>query len=354
MTAAKGGEQGDTAGPCDSPASSPHASPKAPASPITPVTLVTGLSGAGNSTAIRALEDMGHEAIDNLPLTFIERLLTQAGAPEAAQTPALGAGAGGPPDESGPAESGPAAEIRPLALGVDVRTRGFTAEALLERIDALRARPDLALRVIFLDCADAPLIDRFKATRRRHPLAGDAGVEVGIGRERGLLWPVRERADLVIDTTDLTPHDLKARLAALGAPGIGAGEAGRGAGLAISIQSFSFKRGAPREADTVLDCRFLSNPHWNPDLRPLDGRDAPVAAHVRGDPLYAPFIDGVTGLTLMLLPAYRREGKAYYCMALGCSGGRHRSVAAAEDLAGRLAQACWTATVRHRELAGRD
>ena len=184
-----------------------------------------------------------------------------------------------------------------------------------------------------LDCADAPLIDRFKATRRRHPLAGDAGVEVGIGRERGLLWPVRERADLVIDTTDLTPHDLKARLAALGAPGIGAGEAGRGAGLAISIQSFSFKRGAPREADTVLDCRFLSNPHWKPDLRPLDGRDAPVAAHVRGDPLYAPFIDGVTGLTLMLLPAYRREGKAYYCMALGCSGGRHRSVAAAEDLA---------------------
>ncbi|MEC9431992.1 MAG: RapZ family nucleotide-binding protein [Pseudomonadota bacterium] len=346
MTAAEGGDFGRETG--DERDSAP-----APTPPPAPVTLVTGLSGAGNSTAIRALEDMGHEAIDNLPLTFIERLLAQAGAPEAARNPAAGAGAGAQDGADGTGAEAAAPEIRPLALGVDVRTRGFTAEALLARIDALRARPDVALRVIFLDCAEPALIDRFKATRRRHPLAGDAGVEVGIGRERSLLWPVRERADMVIDTSDLTPHDLKARLAGLGAPG-GAPGGGAAGGLVISIQSFSFKRGAPREADTVLDCRFLANPHWNPGLRPLDGRDAPVADHVAGDPLYAPFMEGVTGLTLMLLPAYRREGKAYYCMALGCSGGRHRSVAAAEDLSRRLAAAGWTATVRHRELAERE
>lgn len=297
----------------------PPLSPAADAAGRAPLVLVTGMSGAGNSTAIRALEDMGFEAIDNLPLPFVERLFPD------------------PP----PAAAAP--DPRPVALGIDVRTRGFSAAALLERLEALRTRPDVSARLVFLDCADAALVDRFKTTRRRHPLAPAESAGAGIARERELLWPVRERADLVIDTTDLTPHELKARLAGLARP-----EAGPR--LAISVQSFSFKRGAPREADTVFDCRFLRNPHWAPELRPLDGRDPAVAAHVEGDPLYAPFMERILGLTLMLLPAYRREGKAYYCIALGCSGGRHRSVAAAEALAEGLRAEGWPAGVRHREL----
>jgi Predicted P-loop-containing kinase len=149
---------------------------------------------------------------------------------------------------------------------------------------------------------------------------------------------------VVLDTTALTPHDLKARLAELAA----APDAG--ARLAVSVQSFSYKHGAPREADAVHDCRFLANPHWEAALRPLDGRDAAVADHVRADPLYEPFLARITDLALLLLPAYGREGKAYYSIALGCSGGRHRSVAAAEDLAARLRSAGWPASLRHREL----
>ena len=285
--------------------------------------LVTDLSGAGNSTAIRALEDMGHEAIDNLPLSLLPRLL------------------GG--EEAGPE--------RPLALGVDVRTRGFTPDAFRAALKTLRAAHGPGLRLIFLDCAADTLIDRFKTTRRRHPLAPDGGVEGGIAQEREMLSPLRERADLVIDTTGLSPHDLKARIAEYIAAGAGA-EGGPAGGLAISIQSFSFKRGAPREADSVFDCRFLANPHWVAALRPLDGRDAAVREHVETDPLYAPFLDRVADMTMMLLPAYRREGKAYYCVAMGCSGGRHRSVAAAEELARRLRAGGWRAALRHRELDG--
>jgi UPF0042 nucleotide-binding protein len=278
--------------------------------------LITGMSGAGNSTAIRVLEDMGHEAIDNLPLSFVARLY--------------------------PGEQAPSA--RPLALGIDVRSRGFTPDAFLDRLAELRAGP--GARLVFLDCADETLVDRFKTTRRRHPLAPDTGVETGIALERGLLAPLRERADLVIDTTALSPHDLKARIAAHLAE-YGAASPTR---MAISVQSFSFKHGAPREADTVFDCRFLANPYWDPALRDGDGRDASVHAYVTSDALYAPFLDRVADLTKMLLPAYRREGKAYFCIAMGCSGGRHRSVAAAEDLAARLTEAGWPTSVRHREL----
>ena len=295
--------------------------------PPVPLVLVTGMSGAGMSTAIRALEDMGFEAIDNLPLSFIDRLF-----------PA--------PDPHAPAPHAP--DPRPVALGIDARTRGFGAAAVLARLESLRADPGVRPVLVFLDCADAALLDRFKTTRRRHPLAPAEDVATGIARERDLLWPLRERADRVIDTTELTPHDLKARLADLG----GAGAEGAARGLSVLVQSFSFKRGAPREADTVFDCRFLRNPHWDAELRPRDGRDAAVAAHVRADPLYAPFLDRVAELTLLLLPAYAAEGKAYLTLAFGCSGGRHRSVAAAEDLAARLRAAGWPAGLRHRDLGG--
>ncbi len=280
--------------------------------------ILTGMSGAGRSTAINALEDIGFEAIHNLPLSFVERL---AG-----------------PDEAG--VSGP------LVIGLDPRTRGFSAEALAAMIGRLRADAALAPRLVFLDAAEDALVDRFKETRRRHPLAPEEGAQQGIRRERAILDPVRARADLVIDTTELTPHELRERIQTL----LGGDE---GARLTISLRSFAFKRGAPREADMVLDCRFLRNPHWEARLRERDGRDPEVAKFVADDPLYTPFLDHLTTMAKMLLPAYRKEGKSYFCIGLGCTGGRHRSVAVAEELKVRLESIGWRAVVRHRELERR-
>jgi UPF0042 nucleotide-binding protein len=281
------------------------------------IAVITGMSGAGRGTAIRALEDFGWEVVDNLPLALIPRI----------------------------AELGLGAE-RPLALGVDTRTRGFSSEALIEAVEALRATPGAAPVLVFLDAGDAALIRRYAETRRRHPLAPGEDVAVGVARERDALAGLRDRADVVLDTSQLSPHDLKAvireRLAA-----------GGGHGLSVSVQSFSYKRGAPREADMVIDCRFLRNPHWQPDLRPLDGRDPEVDAFVAADPLFEPFFEKLADLVILLLPAYKSEGKAYFGIGLGCTGGRHRSVALAERLSRRLAAEGWRANVRHRELDGR-
>lgn len=282
------------------------------------IALITGLAGAGRTTAIRALEDLGWEALDNLPLPLIPRLLD-------------------------PSAEGVLPPDRPLALGIDSRTRGFSAEAVTDLVTALRARPAGATTLIFLDAADETLLRRYAETRRRHPMAPEEDPALGIERERDVMQTVRERADLVIDTTALSPHDLKAELRARfsgsGAPG-----------LTVSIQSFAFKRGAPREADMVMDCRFLRNPHWDAALRPRDGRDPAVDAFVAADPLFAPFFERLADMVLLLLPAYRREGKAYFGIGLGCTGGRHRSVALAVRLADRLQQEGWRVNVRHREL----
>jgi UPF0042 nucleotide-binding protein len=281
--------------------------------PALDVAIVTGLSGAGRTTAIHALEDAGWEAVDNLPLSFVPRLV-----------------------EPGAARGG-------LAIGVDSRTRGFSAEGMSDLVEHLRAMPGVAPRLIYLDCADEALIARFAETRRRHPMAPEESAAIGVARERAALAAVRERADVVIDTTALSPHQLKARILDMLA-----GADGRG--LAVSVQSFAFKRGAPRESEMVFDVRFLRNPHWRPALRPLDGRDPAVDAYVAEDPLFAPFFDRLTDMVLLLLPAYKREGKAYLGIGLGCTGGRHRSVAVAERLARRLNSEGWRATVRHREL----
>lgn len=277
------------------------------------VAIVTGPSGAGRSTAIRALEDIGFEAIDNLPLSLLPRLLE----------------AGPPP--------------RPLALGVDARNRDFATAELIDRLAALADRPDLAPYLVFLDCADEALLRRFSETRRRHPLAPAESPQVGIAREKDLLRPLRHRADMLIDTTAMTPHDLRAEIERWFAP------AG-GAGLAVSVQSFSYRRGVPRGADYLFDCRFLSNPYWDPALRPLDGRDAAVQAHVAADPRAAGFLDRVAGLIEFLIPAHREEGKRHLTLAFGCTGGQHRSVALAETLAARLAKAGLRVSIRHREL----
>ncbi len=277
---------------------------------------VTGPSGAGRSTAIHALEDLGYEVIDNLPLSLIPRLID------------------GPPLD------------RPIALGVDARNRDFSATTLIELIDNLTRDARVQLQILYLDCAPSVLIRRFSETRRRHPLARDDTPDEGISRETDLLAPIRARADHLIDTSELSPHDLRSEVGQWFA-------LTKSGGLAISVQSFSYKRGLPRGVDMVFDCRFLANPHWAPGLRALDGRETKVADYVESDPLFAEFFVRIHGLVEMLLPAQIEEGKSHLAIAFGCTGGQHRSVALAEKLAKVLAEAGWAVSKRHRELERR-
>ena len=276
------------------------------------VVIVTGPSGSGRATAIHALEDLGFEAIDNLPLDLVERLLSSA-------------------------------PVRPLAIGVDPRTRGFGAQAVRDTLAALGNAPGVQVSLLFLDASTDVLLRRFSETRRRHPLTSAASLLDGVEQEKAMLEPLKALADVLIDTADLTPHDLRAELSRwFGGEGH--------PGLVVSVQSFSYKRGTPRSADMVLDCRFLRNPHWEAGLRPLTGLSPEVAAYVAGDPLYKPFFEHTAELLLMLLPAYKDEGKSYFTVAFGCTGGKHRSVCIAENMANRLAQDGWQVSIRHREI----
>jgi UPF0042 nucleotide-binding protein len=278
--------------------------------------LITGPSGAGRSTAFHALEDLGYEVIDNLPLSLIPRLI---------EGPPLG---------------------RPIALGLDVRNRDFNATAVIALIDRLTRDPRVTLDVLYLDCTPAVLISRYSQTRRRHPMTEAATPAEGIEREIDLLAPIRVRADHLIDTSEMSPHELKAEIGQWFDPG----EDRR---LSISVQSFSYKRGLPRGLDMVFDCRFLTNPYWDSALRDRDGRDSSVVAHIESDPRFAPFFQKLQELVLMLLPAQLDEGKAHLAIGFGCTGGQHRSVAVAEKLAQVLAEAGWQVSKRHRELERR-
>jgi RNase adapter protein RapZ len=277
--------------------------------------LITGLSGAGMSVALKALEDLGYEAVDNLRLSLLPMLLTQ--------TRSAG---------------------RPLAVVIDSRTRDFAVEALLQETATLRRLEGIDAGLLFLDCGTETLQRRFTETRRRHPLAADRPVADGIERERALLAPVKLQADWTIDTTTLSLHDLR-RLASAQ---FALGDAPR---LSVFVTSFSFRQGLPREADLVFDVRFLANPHWDPQLRPMSGLDAPVAEHVAADPDFETFFDRMTGLLQPLLPRYNREGKSYLTIAVGCTGGRHRSVFVAERLGGWLRERDIKVGVNHRDLA---
>ncbi|MFU8823052.1 RNase adapter RapZ [Yoonia sp.] len=280
----------------------------------TPTTvLVTGPSDAGRSTAVNALEDLGYEVIDNLPLSLLPRLLD------------------GPPPG------------RPLALGLDVRNRDFGTDALIGIIDQLAARSDQDMQVLYLDAAEEELVKRYSETRRRHPLAPAGPPLAGIARERELLVPVRSRADVLIDTTGLSPHDLRAEIDRwFGTPD--------GRNLGVTLHSFSYKRGLPRGMDIVMDCRFLRNPHWDAKLRTRDGRDDDVAAYVAADPRFADFFDRVKALIDLVLPAHKDEGKSHLSIGFGCTGGQHRSVTMAERMAEALAKDGWHVSKRHREL----
>ncbi len=281
------------------------------------VVLVTGPSGAGRATAIHLLEDLDYEAIDNLPLSLVARLLD------------------GPPIG------------RPIALGIDIRNREFSAAALHEIIDRLAGDPGLSFEVLFLDCRAEVLLRRYGETRRRHPMPQTDNPAEGIAREIDLLAPFRDRADVLIDTSDLSPHDLHAEIARWFDRAEFRGGPGR---LSVSVQSFSYKRGVPRGLDLMFDCRFLQNPHWQPALRPLDGRAPEVAAHVAADPRYAAFCEKVGDLLALMLPAQIDEGKSHLAIGFGCTGGRHRSVAVAEHIAKALAEDGWQVSKRHREL----
>lgn len=273
---------------------------------------VTGPSGAGRSTAVRALEDLGCETIDNLPLSLVPRL------------------------------SGGGALDRPLILGIDVRNRDFSVAAFLDTVDRLREQ-GAGVEVLYLDCAPEVLARRYSETRRRHPLAPAETPAQGIEREIDLLVPIRARADIVIDTSDLAPQDLRAELARWFDPA-GAQR------MAVTLHSFSYKRGMPRGIDMVFDVRFLSNPYWDPALRRLDGRDPRVAAFIARDSRFAPFFQKVRDFADFLLPAYIAEGKSHLSIGFGCTGGQHRSVAMAEGIANALRDTGWQVAVRHHEL----
>jgi UPF0042 nucleotide-binding protein len=284
-------------------------SPPAPAR----IVFVTGPSGAGRSTAIHAMEDLGFEAIDNLPLSLLPRLLE------------------GPPPE------------RPLALGTDARNRDYSASNLIASFRRLEADPSYAPELLYLDCSADVLQRRYSETRRRHPLAPDADPAHGIARELELLAPVRGQASILIDTSPLTPHDLRAEVTRLF-------EQTGSARLSVTVTSFSFRRGLPTGADLVFDCRFLRNPHWVPALRAADGRGPDVQSYIAQDPRFDRFRQHIIELTDMLLPAFVEEGKSHLTLAFGCTGGKHRSVALAEILGTHLAEAGWQVSKRHRDV----
>ena len=282
-----------------------------------PVVLVSGLSGAGKASILRVLEDLGYETVDNPPLDTLEELVGDGD--------------------------------RPLAAGIDTRTRGFSPDTVLLALERLRLRPDLAVALVYATAEDATLLRRYTETRRRHPLApggqaGAARLSDGIARERALMEPLRNGADLVVDTSDLPLPELR-RLVERRFQPDGA------SGLSVLVQSFAFPRGLPRDADLVFDLRFLRNPHYDPALRPLTGLDRAVAAHVEADPDFPAFWCRLTGFLDPLLPRYVAEGKKYLTVALGCTGGRHRSVLAAERLAAHFRRSGWQADATHRELS---
>jgi UPF0042 nucleotide-binding protein len=287
-----------------------------PAGALTPgFTIVTGLSGAGRSEAAHSLEDLGYFVVDNLPPALLPKMA------ELTERP------------GGPAR---------FAIVVDARGGVFFSE-LARGLAELREL-GIAYRIVFLEASDDDLVNRYEATRRRHPLAPAGRVLDGIRKERQMMAQLRGEADLVIDTSGLSPHALRDRIRGALA------DQPASAGLQVSVRSFGFKFGPPRDADLQFDVRFLPNPHWVPDLRPLPGTDPRIQDFVHGQDGYAGAFAAITSLLDATIPGYDREGKSYLSVAVGCTGGRHRSVVVAEDLARYFRERGLTATVSHRDL----
>jgi len=281
------------------------------------VILVTGLSGAGMSTALKSLEDLGFEAIDNLPISLVEAAVNNR----------------------------PENDARPLALGVDCRTRDFNAAKLKDCLTALRQDMNLNAEILLITCADSILQNRFSETRRRHPLAIDRSILDGISTEREILKPLFEQTDQleVIDTSELNTHDTRRIIA-------GRYQVDAAHGLLTFVTSFGFRNGVPREADLVFDVRFLWNPHYDPDLKPLTGRDKKIQTRLSAEEGYQTFFKDLTKMIENLLPRYQAEGKSYLTIAIGCTGGRHRSVFVAEKLYEWLEAGKHSTGIKHRDL----
>lgn len=271
--------------------------------------IVTGLSGAGISSVLNALEDFGCEVFDNFPLAMIPSLCADQSAGYKGR----------------------------IAIGVDSRTRGFSADAVLELVESLGAR------LVFITCEDAILQKRYTETRRRHPMARDTSLFHGIVSEKRKLKPLKLRADFVIDTTDTSIHDLRHILQ-------GHFNVHPEDHLIVTLMSFGFRNGVPREADIVMDVRFLQNPHWDKSLKHKTGLDPDVGAYVRQDPHFESFVSGFKSLLQPLLPRYATEGKSYLTIAIGCTGGKHRSVYTVEMLKSWLEEQNVRVFVEHRDL----
>lgn len=279
--------------------------------------LLTGLSGAGKSTALDVLEDLGWEVIDNFPIRLLEGLV-----------------------------SGQDTQPAKLAIGFDSRTRGFVPEDILALVEDLSEREKLSVSTLFIDCASKELERRYNETRRRHPMAHERPLQDGIRAERDLLEPLRREADMLIDTTALSSNDLQAQIREM------FGETSNDQ-MTLTISSFGFARGMVPLADLVFDMRFLDNPHWVPGLKEQTGQDLAVQEHIKADPAFEQAFDDIAALVSKLLPLYAAQGKGYVHVAFGCTGGRHRSVFCAEHLAEGLRTKGFSPTVRHRNLGSR-
>ncbi|WP_281300620.1 MULTISPECIES: RNase adapter RapZ [unclassified Iodidimonas] len=292
--------------------------PATASDPCQKIIIVTGMNGAGKSTALKIFEDLGYEAVDNLPLSLLTRLLKT-----------------GHENEKMDAQ-------RPIAVGVDSRTRAFMAPEFLHQVASLVNRPDFSVSLLFFDCDDDVLVQRYSETRRRHPLAHDRPVKDGIVREREIMAPVKARADFIYDTANQTVHDLKRRLTTRYS-------LEKTPALLVNVMSFGFSRGLPRDSDLVFDVRFLRNPNYEPALKNLTGREQAVADYIARDKSFDPFFTSLSDMVSFLLPLYRDEGKSYVTIACGCTGGRHRSVFVAQKLGRVLEDDGYQVNIIHRD-----
>ena len=276
--------------------------------------IITGPSGAGRTTALDALEDLGFEAFDNLPLSLLPLLISGA------------------------------QKNYPLALGIDLRNRDFSNNKLVEIINTINSDADFKCSLLYLDCSDHVLRRRYSETRRRHPLAPNKGAEIGIQKEKSLLASLSINADSLINTSEMTPHDLKFQIEKLYTAN------NLKQAMNVHVHSFAYKRGVPKSVDMVIDCRFLRNPHWDLKLRKLTGQDSLVQSHIQLDPKFDDFIEKLDNLIDFLIPAYENEGKSYFNLSFGCTGGRHRSVFITELITETLAKQNIRVSKRHLEL----
>ncbi len=279
-------------------------------------TIITGLSGAGRSESAKCLEDLGYFVIDNLPPALIEKMAELV--------------------------TVPGSKVSQVALVVDARGGEFFPE--LAKALAQLAERGVEHRILFLEAREQSLVRRFVQTRRRHPLAeGDRLIE-GIEKERQIMSPLRDEADVIIDTSDLNVHELRDKISSLFA------EQHPGSDMAVNVMSFGYKHGLPMDADIVLDCRFLPNPHWVEDLRPLNGTNRKVRGYVLNAPDTGPFLSKVRAMISSMLPGFVREGRHYLTIAVGCTGGKHRSVVISEEIARYVKEKGFGSTVVHRDL----